>query len=461
MSMSLSFRTLDLRAELLEALDQMAYAEMTPIQAQALPPMLQGQDVTGQAKTGSGKTAAFGLALLHSVDPRVAATQGLVLCPTRELAEQVATELRRLAQRQANTRILTTCGGRPYRGQVEALRRGAHVVVGTPGRVGKHIRKQSLELDSLRVLVLDEADRMLDMGFIDQVEEIISECPEERQTLLFSATFPDEIAALSERVQRTPQRVTVETQVASSLLKQQVHMCEPGQRNQLIVDLLAELRPSTVLVFCETRGDCKKLSDFLCGRGAVSLALHGEMEQRARDDVLLQFSNGSASVLVATNLAARGLDIPSLPLVLIAELSHDADSHLHRIGRTGRAGEEGLAISIVAGPREQERLEHIEEQLGYRISLGREPRGGGGLGFLQPPNRTLLILSGRKDKIRKGDVLGSLIKDGGIPADAIGRIDLMPKVVAVAIAKEWCQQAANHLRTGRIKNKRVRVQLLS
>ena len=192
----------------------------------------------------------------------------------------------------------------------------------------------------------------------------------------------------------------------------------------------------------------------------MALTLHGEMEQRDRDDVLLQFSNGSASVLVATNLAARGLDIPSLPLVLIAELSHDPESHVHRIGRTGRAGEEGLAISVVAGAREQERLEHIEEHLGYRIERGEAPRGGGGLSFLQPPNRTLLILSGRRDKIRKGDVLGSLVKDAGIPVEAIGRIDLMPKVCAVAIAVDWCQQAASHLQTGRIKNKRVRVQLL-
>ncbi len=458
--MSHTFRSLALRAEFLEALDQMAYAEMTPIQAQSLPPMLQGQDVTGQAKTGSGKTAAFGLAILNAVDPQVMATQGLVLCPTRELAEQVATELRRLAQRQANTRILTACGGRPYRDQMLALQSGAHVVVGTPGRIGKHLRKESLVLDSLRVLVCDEADRMLDMGFIDQVEEIVKCCPEERQTLLFSATFPDEIATLSERIQRQPLRVTVETRVAAHLLKQQAFLCAPGHRKQLIADLLAEFRPSTALIFCETRGDCKKLGAFLTGRGAVALTLHGEMEQRDRDDVLLQFSNGSASVLVATNLAARGLDIPSLPLVLIAELSHDPESHLHRIGRTGRAGEEGLAISVVAGPQEQERLEHIEAHLGYRIDRGEEPRGGGGLGFLKPPNRTLLILSGRRDKIRKGDVLGSLVKDGGIPAEAIGRIDLMPKVCAVAIAVDWCQQAASHLKTGRIKNKRVRVQLL-
>ena len=458
--MSQLFASLNLHSEFLEALTQMAYEEMTPIQAQALPLMLEGHDVTGQAQTGSGKTAAFGLGLLQAIDTEQMFTQGLVLCPTRELAEQVASELRRLAQRRSNTRIMTACGGRPYREQVLSIKRGCHVIVGTPGRIGKHLRKETLNLDSLRVLVLDEADRMLDMGFIDQVDDIVRECPENRQTLLFSATFPAQIEDLSTRLQKQPKVVAVETRVATNLLKQRVYMCDSGERNQLVADLLAEVRPSTALVFCETRGDCRKLGDFLNGRGAVALSLHGEMEQRARDDVLLQFSNGSASVLVATNLAARGIDIPSLPLVLISELSHDPESHLHRIGRTGRAGEEGLALSIVEGPREQERLETIEEHLGYRIALGADPKRAGNLGFLQPPNQTILILSGRKDKLRKADVLGSLIKDGGIPADAIGQIDLMPKVCAVAIQKDYAHQATQFLRTGRVKNKRVRVQVL-
>jgi ATP-independent RNA helicase DbpA len=458
--MTQPFDSLGLRSEFKEALAQMAYLEMTPIQAQSLPPMMEGRDVIGQAQTGSGKTAAFGLALLHQIDPQQMGVQGLILCPTRELAEQVAAELRRLAQRLPNTRIMTACGGRPYRDQMLALKRGSHVVVGTPGRIGKHLRTQALDASTLRVLVLDEADRMLDMGFIDQVDEIVRECPSSRQTLLFSATFPEQISSLSSRVQRDPLRVTVETQVASRLLKQRVYMCSPRDRHQLIADLLAEVRPSTALVFCETREDCKQLGDFLTGRGAVALSLHGDMEQRDRDDVLLQFANGSASVLVATNLASRGIDIPSLPLVVVSELSHDPESHLHRIGRTGRAGEEGLALTIVAGPREEERLDSIEEHLGYRIPLGNTPRRAGGLDFLKPPNRTVLILSGRKDKLRKGDVLGSLVKDGGIPAKAIGRIDLMPKVCAVAIEAAYLQQAIQHLRTGRVKNKRVRVQVL-
>jgi ATP-independent RNA helicase DbpA len=455
-----AFNTLNLQPALLEALEQLAYVEMTPIQASSLPLMLEGKDVTGQAKTGSGKTAAFGLALLQAVDTALSSTQALVLCPTRELAEQVATELRSLAQRQANTHIITACGGRSSRDQARALQGGAHVVVGTPGRIGKHIRTEALSLGALRVLVLDEADRMLDMGFIEEVGTIVESCPRKRQTLLFSATFPTEVSFLSDRIQHHPQRVTVETQVAPEQLEERVYECSAARRNQLIVDLLAEVEPTTALVFCETRGDCKKLAIFLNGRGAVALALHGEMEQRDRDDVLLQFSNGSASVLVATNLAARGLDVPALPLVIIAEVSPDPENHLHRIGRTGRAGETGLALTVIAGQKEAERLERIETQMGHKIPRFEAPEGGKGLAFLQPPNRTLLILSGRKDKIRKGDVLGCLIKDAGIPSESIGRIDLMPNACAVAIDKGFAEQAATHLKNGRIKNKRVRVQLL-
>jgi ATP-independent RNA helicase DbpA len=458
--MSNSFHAFALSPALLQALDQMGFQETTPIQAQALPPMLAGKDVTGQAKTGSGKTAAFGLALLQAVDPALSRTQALVLCPTRELAEQVATELRRLAQRQANTQIVTACGGRSSRDQARALQGGAHIVVGTPGRTAKHLRTQALDVEELKVLVLDEADRMLDMGFIEEVGSIVEACPRKRQTLLFSATFPTEVSYLSDRIQRDPLVIKVESLVAPEQLEERVYECTAARRNQLIVDLLAEVEPTTALVFCETRGDCKKLAGFLNGRGAVALALHGEMEQRDRDDVLLQFSNGSASVLVATNIAARGLDIPELPLVIIAEVSPDPENHLHRVGRTGRAGETGLALTIIAGQKEAERLVRIEEKMGRSIPRGEIPEGGKGLRFLQPPNRTLLILSGRKDKIRKGDVLGCLIKDAGIPSEAIGRIDLMPKACSVAIAKEYAEKAAEHIRNGRVKNKRVRVQLL-
>ena len=318
------FTSLELRAESLAALKIISYTEMTPIQEESLPIMLLGLDVAGQAMTGSGKTAAFGLALLHHIDVR-AVVQAMVLCPTRELAEQVATEIRRLAQCHHNIRVVTLCGGRPNRMQVQALDNGVQIVIGTPGRIGKHLRTGKLNLDALRVLVLDEADRMLDMGFIDEVEEIVEQCPRKRQTLLFSATFPDKIEDLSDRVQTDPQLIRVQSLVEEEKLQQLIFECSDKQRprHQLIANLLGEYRPEKALIFCETRMACNHLSDFLNAQGAMSLTLHGEMEQRDRDDVLVQFANGSVSILVATNLAARGIDIPDLAFVLIAELSQN------------------------------------------------------------------------------------------------------------------------------------------
>ena len=458
--MTTSFDHLELRPELLQAIELAGYVSMTPIQAEALPLMLAGQDVVGQAQTGSGKTAAFGLALLQAIDPAVMVTQALVLCPTRELADQVSQEMRRFAQRMDNVRVLSVCGGRPYRDQVQAFARGIHVVVGTPGRIKKHLSDGNLKLKKLKVLVLDEADRMLDMGFIDDVMTVIRRTPPVRQTLFFSATFSPEISSLSAEVQRDAQRVSIEAQVAPGSLTQRYFQCERSERKDLVVSLLAHHRKSSTLVFCETRDDCDALARHLSNRGTVALALHGQMEQRDRDEVMLQFAHGSASILVATNVAARGLDIPSLPLVIIAELSKDPESHLHRIGRTGRAGERGLALSIVCGSHEITRLERIEDFMEERIAQGESPIPNRGLHFLAPPNRTLLILSGRKDKIRKGDILGALIKDGGIPSDAIGRIDVMDHTCAVAIAKAHARTALNFLRKGRIKKKNIRARAL-
>jgi ATP-independent RNA helicase DbpA len=458
--MSKPFSTLSLRPELLLGVEEAGYVEMTAIQEEGLPPMLEGRDVIGQAKTGSGKTAAFGLALLNTIETKELTPQALVLCPTRELADQVSGELRRLAKRMPNTRIVTLCGGRPYRDQALALEHGNHVIVGTPGRILKHLDKGNLRLADLSVVVLDEADRMMDMGFIDQVTDILRSAPPRRQTLLFSATFPQEIKRLSGLVQQNPHMVEVESQVASDCLRQWVYYCDRGERRQVVSNLLAEYRPSTALVFAETRVDCDHLANFLADRGAAAVALHGLMDQRDRDDVLVQFTNGSVSVLVATNVAARGLDIEALPMVIISELSAEAESHLHRIGRTGRAGEEGVALSIVEVPRELSRLERIEQLQGDRIERGVLPPDSDDLAFLQPEYRTLLILSGRNDKLRKGDVLGGLVKDGGIPPEMIGQIDLMAKACAVAIKTEFADQALEHLKTGRIKNKRLRATLL-
>jgi ATP-dependent RNA helicase DbpA len=458
--MSDSFDILKLRPELYEALEQVGYVSMTPVQAAALPALLQGRDLMGQAKTGSGKTAAFGLTLLQSIDLSRNEVQALVLCPTRELAEQVTGELRRLAQRLANTRIVTICGGKSNREQTLNLERGTHIVVGTPGRVGKHLRGGTLSLGTLSFLVLDEADRMLDMGFIEEVTFIAERCPLKRQTLLFSATFPEQIRDLSDTFQHEPEFVAVEAQVDPQKLRQFVFKCERDKRLELLASLLCQYRPVATLVFCEFRTDCDKVASFLRGCGASAFALHGGMEQRDRDDILQQFSNGSASVLVATNVAARGLDIPALPAVINYEVSSDPESHLHRIGRTGRAGEEGLALTIVSTGKERSRLKSIEAFMGQRLERGHNPTCGTDLKFLQPANRTLIINGGRKDKLRPGDIVGALVKDAKLPMEAIGKIDLKPQYCAVAISREYAQHAFDYLQEGRIKKKKFRVRLM-
>ena len=458
--MPILFDALPLRSELHAALAQIEYTQTTPIQAAALPPMLRGEDVTGQAETGSGKTAAFGLALLHPIDADDTAPQALVLCPTRELGDQVAEELRRLSSQIENLRVLTLCGGQPKRLQTQALAGPSQVIVGTPGRVTDHLESGTLSLAALRTLVLDEADRMLEMGFIDQVEAITRRCPNPRQTLLFSATFPDAIVELSGRVQTDARRVAVQARAVPEGLRQRVFTCSAGGRSQTILNLLGEYATGRTLVFCETRADCDALATFLKRKGVAARALHGQMEQRDRDDAVLCFLQESLSVLVATNVAARGLDMPDLPVVIIAELSHDPQTHLHRVGRTGRAGAPGLALSLVATPAERRRLQSIEAWLGQPLPPGPTVSTVELLTHMVPPNRTLLLLAGRKQKLRKGDVLGALIKDAGLPAEAIGRIDLSDTRCAVAIARAHAPAALAFVQKARIKKARVRALLL-
>jgi len=455
-----TFADTALHPALIQATQRLGFTHPTPIQARALPPILAGHDVIAQAKTGSGKTAAFGLGILQRLadPPPPGPPTALVLGPTRELADQVAHALRQLAQCTPNTRVVTLCGGQPLRPQKNALSQGAHIVVGTPGRVADHLERGHLDLSRLTTLVLDEADRMLDMGFIDQVSGIARHCPQPRQTLLFSATFPTQVEALGASLQHNPVSVSVDTTVSAAHLRQEVVHCDPPDRFHTIASVLAAHNPESALLFCETRHDCEDLRHYLQDRGASVLALHGGLEQRERDDVLVQFSNGSARFLVATDVAARGLDIPALPLVIQAELSPDPEVHTHRIGRTARAGEQGCAVAIVASAREQARLERIQDAHNHVIPVAAPPTHTPR--FQRAQFRTLLLLAGRKHKLRKGDVLGALVKDGGIPPGAIGQIHLAQRTCAVAVLRSHAVRALRYMRRGRVKKMRVRATLL-
>ncbi|MBI1945362.1 MAG: ATP-dependent RNA helicase DbpA [Deltaproteobacteria bacterium] len=460
------FSSLALSSPLAQAIDVLGFTQMTPIQQHALPTLLAGKDVIAQARTGSGKTVAFGLALLTFVDLRVAGVQALVLVPTRELADQVTTELRRLARFIANLRVVTLCGGVPVRTQTSSLRKAPHVVVGTPGRILDHLERGTLELRTLRVLVLDEADRMLDMGFLDAIGRVVEQTPNARQTLLFSATYPPEIRTLSRTLQREPRTVTVDDAVSHVDVDQLFFDVEPARKLDALAALLLKHQPETALVFCHTRNDVRDVTTRLQERGFSALALHGELEQRERDEVLLRFANKSCAVLVATDVAARGLDIKGLAAVVSWELPTDPDIHIHRVGRTGRAGHKGLAWTLCS-QRERARLVPIERAAGVPARWSRVPDLGGtldgGTGALTPsppPMKTLIIEGGRQDKLRAGDLLGALTGDIGLPGDVVGKIDLAARHTYVAIRSDRADAALRGLRAGKIKGKSFRVWLL-
>ncbi|MFD1733678.1 ATP-dependent RNA helicase DbpA [Deinococcus malanensis] len=342
------FTILPLNASLLANLTTLGYGRMTTIQDRSLPYVLEGRDLIAQAKTGSGKTAVFGLGILHRLDPARFAVQGLVLCPTRELADQVAGELRRLARAEGNIKVLSLTGGSPLRPQAASLEHGAHIVVGTPGRIRDHLGRGTLDLTHLHTLVLDEADRMTDMGFYDEIAGIVRACPSRRQTLLFSATYPDDIRQATSGFLNNPAEVIVESQHAGDQIEQRFYEVGFDERDAGVGRLLRHFRPVSALVFCNTKAHCRELAGELRAQGFSALALHGDLEQRERDEILVLFANRSCSVLVATDVAARGLDIANLAAVIIADVSRDAEVHVHRVGRTGRAGESGLALTLCA-----------------------------------------------------------------------------------------------------------------
>ena len=451
------FSALPLTPAMQANLQQLGYLEMTPIQAASLPLALQGRDLIAQAKTGSGKTAAFALTLLARLEARRFAVQALVLCPTRELADQVTAELRRLARAEDNIKVVTLCGGVPLRGQAASLEHGAHIAVGTPGRVLDHLFRETLNLDAVNTLVLDEADRMLDMGFHDDMVKVMRQCPKERQTLLFSATYPEDIARLARQFMRDPQTVKVDARHASRHIRELFFEVAPAERLPTVAKLLNHFRPESTLAFCNTRNQCRDLVKLLQGQGFDALALHGELDQRERDQVLVQFANRSCSVLVATDVAARGLDITQLAAVINVDITPDAEVHVHRIGRTGRAGESGLALGL-ATMEDMGRIGRIEQFVGHAAQWQDVDRlTPTTTAPLRAPMTTLQIVGGRKEKIRAGDVLGALTGEAGFTREQVGKIQVMEYATYVAVARDIGAQALQRLNAGRIKGKKVTV----
>lgn len=453
------FSSLPLNPALLQAVELLNFRQMTPIQEKSLPPMLEGRDVIGQARTGSGKTAAYGLGLLSRIDSALKKTQALVLCPTRELADQVAAEIRRLARFLPNIKLTVLSGGIAKRPQLASLEHDPHIVVGMSGRVLQLLEVEALKLGDLRVLVLDEADRMLDSDFEEASRAIVELAPKTRQTLFFSATFPDAVRGLSRRLQRNPLEITVDDAVRSPEVEQRFFEVDGDRRFQGLAHLLSVHQPPSTLVFCYSKSDAEDLERGLAARGFSVLALHGNIEQRERDEVLVRFANGSCRVLVATDIAARGLDIKELAAVISYELPQDPDMHVHRVGRTGRAGLKGIALHLVTA-REFDRLDAISDRLGMSIRTEKLPAK------LAPDNpvyanfTTLCVDAGRRDKLRPGDLLGALTGDVGIAKEAVGKISVFDTRTYFAVDKGVSKNVLKKLQEGKIKGRKFRVRAI-
>lgn len=460
-----AFSNLNMHPDLLRNLDSLGFQSMTPIQAQALPDILAGNDVIGQAKTGSGKTAAFALGLLNKLDATVlqvkhAALQALVLCPTRELAEQVSKDIRQLARQLPNVKVLSLCGGMPMSAQLASLEHGAHIIVGTPGRIEDHIKRATLSLKHVQTLVLDEADRMLDMGFQVAVDAIVQRTPKTRQTLLFSATFPDKIKAMSRRIMRKPAVVKVEsTHDSSTIIQHFYQLADAHQSVSGLRLLLLKYAPESAIVFCNTKRESLDVANALNQSGFSALALNGDLEQWQRDQTMVRFANKSISILVATDVAARGLDVDGIDAVINMQLPHEPETYVHRIGRTGRAGNKGHAFTLHDG--NAYKMTMLADYLSQKIHNETLPPD---TLLKQRPNKaamaTLQIGGGKKNKLRPGDILGALTAGSGIAGNQVGKIHILDQWAYVAVRRDVLKIAMQKLGSGKLKGRSFRIRTL-
>ena len=428
---------------------------MTEIQAKTLPPVLDNKDVIAQAKTGSGKTVAFSIPIVNKLDVKRFRIQSIVLAPTRELANQIAVEIRKLSRHIHNVKVLTLCGGVAYRPQVTSLFHGAHIIVGTPGRILKHINEENIDLNDVNTLVLDEADKMLDMGFQEDISKIIDVLPKNRQSLLFSATYQENIDKLANFVTNNPINVKNENE-EKTIIEQKFYEANNEDKTSLIPSLISSNKAKSVLIFCNTKIQCDKLSDDLYELDLDILTLHSDLEQKQRDETIIFFSNKSYPILIATDVASRGLHIDDIDLVINYDLARDVETHTHRIGRTARAGKGGLAISLFSIEDEDKvedlkevyddlqfgKIEHVSDDLNYKIDSD---------------YRTLFINGGKKQKLRAGDILGALTAGIGLEKTDIGKINSLDFCSYVAVKKEVVKKALNGLSNGRIKGKYFKI----
>ncbi len=449
-----------LPTKLTELLSNLGFTHFTPIQEQSLPAIINGSDVLAQAQTGSGKTLAFAIGMLTKINPKFFGVQGLVMCPTRELADQVCKEIRRVARYMDNIKVLSLCGGMPFGPQIGSLEHGAHIVVGTPGRLLEHLRKGTLKINNLNTLVLDEADRMLDMGFVDSIRTVVEHTPDRRQTLLFSATYSDTIIELSKEFQYEPISIKVEQ---NTQLSPDIEQCFVRvDKETKLESLLASFRhytPRQAIVFCNTKIECQTVADWLDNHKVSAKAIHGDLDQRQRDQVLVQFSNASTSVLVATDVAARGIDVKEIDMVVNFDMTRDIDVHTHRIGRTGRAGAKGMAVNLVTN-KDDYKVKGVEERFNISANFTDiDPEIDFGYRLL-PAMTTLAFDAGRKNKLRPGDIVGALTAGVGLDKDQVGKIDVFDFQAYVSIPRDLVKPTLAALQQSKIKGRNIKVRSL-
>ena len=520
---NLRFENLNLSSEILKAVENKGFEEATPIQAQSIPYILEGRDVIGQAQTGTGKTAAFGIPILERLSHEEKSVQAIVICPTRELALQVADEIRELAKFKRGVDILPIYGGQPIDRQIKALKKRPQIIVGTPGRVMDHMNRGTLKIDKVRMVVLDEADEMLDMGFVDDIVTILKAVPKERQTLLYSATMPKPILELTKRFQNNPQYVKVVHKELTVPKVEQVYFeVKEKTKAEVLSRLIDMYNPKLSLVFCNTKRKVDELVAELQGRGYFADGLHGDLKQVQRDRVMSKFRNGSVDILVATDVAARGIDVEDIEAVFNYDLPQDEEYYVHRIGRTARAGREGRAFTFVVG-REIYKLRDIQRYSKAKIALQkapssedveevrtniflekvRESMNEDDLGqYVNTIERLagedytsieiaaallkmaigskgkevqheeadyentgaeagmvrLFINIGRNQNIRPGDIVGGIAGETGIPGKLIGSIDIYDKYTFVEVPREYANDVIKTMKDNQIKGKRINIE---
>jgi ATP-independent RNA helicase DbpA len=496
----MKFEELNISPELKAVVQELGFTAMTPIQAQSIPAILDGRDVIGQSKTGSGKTAAFTIPILEKILVEQSAhrdVQAMILCPTRELCAQVTREVRKLGRKKIGLQVLECAGGVPGGPQAKGLENGVHIVVGTPGRVLDHLGRGKLKLHALKFIVLDEADRMLDMGFQDEMDQIMAALPAERQSVFFSATFPPKIQKMSERFQNNALMVKIEQtpeDLASlSTVEQEFHVVKgETDKAECLMQILSKNKPESAIIFCNFKQTTFDLTSELSRLGVSVACLNGDLEQRERDLVMAKFRNLSVRFLIATDVAARGIDVSGLDLVVNFDLPQKKEVYTHRVGRTGRAGRSGKAVSIIF-EREKNKVPHMLAMAGAANTGAGAVAGAGGEGGecaisdegsafgaksyslagipfhvyekklpefvdLSSKMETLIVLEGRKNKMRPGDILGALTGEAGLKGEQIGKIEIHDFFAFVAVEKKVANIALNRLQTGRIKGRRVRVE---